>query len=125
VRQLAQIMRRLVTIVFNNRIHCVLLGPSEVVWVSDRVLDFEVPLVMVIERPDNGAVCPCLDLVLEYRSIVPNKRLCLTVIDELLQLDRSHLPLLLQDISSNVMNGRHVISFLACQLSDRALQGRS
>src|SRR5688572_19681013 len=61
----------------------------------------------VVERPDNRAVCPCLDPVIEEGNSLPREMPRLAVVNELLKLPRGHGSMLLQDVRRYIVRRGH------------------
>src|SRR4051812_2584445 len=108
VGEITQPLRRLVPVEGQYRVDRLTLRLRQLAriarWPSGQVV---LSPVQVVEFPHDWPVHPSLDLLREKRLFVPDETPSLGVIHELLELHGRHPALLAQNVSGNIVYGRH------------------
>src|SRR4051812_27309049 len=108
MRELAQPVPGVLPVELNYRIDAALFGWRELAWIALRPgVDLELAPVHVVERADDGAIRPGLNLLVEQRLFLPYQMPRLGVVDELLKLPRRYRTLFLEDVGSDIVGGGH------------------
>ena len=104
--QVAQPLRRFFAIEFQNYVNrlTLVLVKSFRISAYGAGAQTKRAAMFLIKRRAHGAICPCLDALIEKRALIPHERPALGVVNELLQLHRSHLPASLEYVFGNVKN---------------------